>query len=254
MHSKWLESAPRVIAHRGASQRAPENTIRAFLTAVSLGADAIELDAKLTRDGAVVVHHDRTLERTTSGRGPLDRRRLAELEALDAGVRFGLEYAGERIPTLRQVFETVGDKALYDIELSNYRQPFNRLPTAVIKLINEFGFQDRVLLSSFNPVALRRAKERLPEIPRALLLTDREPWWMRRMLGTAPRVEIVQMEDKLAGAGAIEALQKGGRKVHVWVVNGRERMQDLFRWGVDGVITDLPELAREVLDARIPAG
>jgi glycerophosphoryl diester phosphodiesterase len=208
----------------------------------------------LTRDGAVVVHHDRTLERTTSGKGPLERRRLAELEALDAGVRFGLEYAGERIPTLRNVFEAVGEKALYDIELSNYRQPFNRLPAAVIKLISEFGFQDRVLLSSFNPVALRRAKERLPEIPRALLLMHTEPWWMRQMLGTAPRVEVVQMEDKLAGPGVIRALQNGGRRVHIWVVNDRERMQDLIGWGVDGLITDLPELAREVLDDRIPAG
>ncbi len=254
MHSRWLESAPRVIAHRGASQRAPENTVRAFLAAVSLGAHAIELDAKLTRDGAVVVHHDRTLERTTTGKGPLGRRRLAELEGLDAGVRFGREYASERIPTLRQVFEVLGESTLYDIELSNYRQPFNRLPSAVLRIVSEFEFQDRVLLSSFNPVALRRAKEHLPEIPRALLLMRGEPWWMRRMLGAAPRVEIVQMEDGLASPQVIDAIHKGGRKAHVWVVNEKRRMQDLFAWGVDGVITDLPELAREVLDDGIPAG
>jgi glycerophosphoryl diester phosphodiesterase len=254
MHSRWLESAPQVIAHRGASQRAPENTIRAFLAAVSLGADAIELDAKLTRDGAVVVHHDRTLNRTTNGKGPLGRRRLTELEGLDAGIRFGMAYAGERIPTLRQVFEAVGESALYDIELSNYREPFNRLPAAVLRVIAEFGFQDRVLLSSFNPVALQRAKDLLPEIPRGLLLMRREPWWMRRMLGAAPRVHVVQMENRLAGRGAIEAIHKGGRKAHVWVVNEKQRTTDLLGWGVDGVITDLPELAREVIDAGIPAG
>jgi glycerophosphoryl diester phosphodiesterase len=254
MHSRWLESAPRVIAHRGAPQRAPENTLRGFLAAVSLGADAIELDAKLTRDGEVVVHHDQTLNRTTTGKGPLGRRRLAELEGLDAGIRFGIEYAGERIPTLRRVFEVLGESVLYDIELSNYRQPFNRLPAAVLSVITEFGFQDRVLLSSFNPVALRRAKEHLPEIPRALLLMRREPWWMRRMLGAAPRVEIVQMEDGLAGPGVIDAIHKGGRKAHVWVVNEKRRMQDLLTWGVDGVITDLPELARELLDAGVRAG
>jgi glycerophosphoryl diester phosphodiesterase len=254
MHSRWLESAPRAIAHRGASQRAPENTVRAFLAAVSLGADAIELDAKLTRDGAVVVHHDQTLDRTTTGKGPLGRRRLDELEGLDAGIRFGIEYAGERIPTLRQVFEALGESTLYDIELSNYRQPFNRLPAAVLGIIAEFGFEDRVLLSSFNPVALRRAKEHRPEIPRALLLMRREPWWMRRMLGAAPLVEIVQIEDGLAGPGVIDAIRGAGQKTHVWVVNERRRMQDLLDWGVDGVITDLPELAREVLDDGIGAG
>jgi glycerophosphoryl diester phosphodiesterase len=254
MHSRWLESAPRVIAHRGASQRAPENTVRAFLTAVSLGAHAIELDAKLTRDGAVVIHHDRTLERTTTGRGPLDRRRLAELEVLDAGIHFGRQYAGERIPTLRQVFDALGESTLYDIELSNYRQPFNRLPSAVVRIIAEFGFQDRVVLSSFDPVGLRRAEKQLPEIPRALLVMRREPWWMRRMLGAAPRVEILQMEDGLAGPGVIDAIHRGGRKAHVWIVNDKRRMRDLFAWGVDGVITDLPEVAREVLDGGIPAG
>lgn len=252
MQSRWLESAPRVIAHRGASQRAPENTIRAFLTGVSLGADAIELDAKLTRDGAVVVHHDRTLDRTTSGKGRLDRRRLAELEGLDAGIRFGIEYAGERIPTLRRVFEALGESVLFDIELSNYRQPFSRLPGAVFKLIREFGFQDRVLLSSFNPVALRRAKEHLPEVPRALLLMHREPWWMRKLLGAALKVEVVQVEDRLTSPGVIKDVHMGGRKVHVWVVNERLRMRDLFSWGVDGVITDLPEMARELLDDGIP--
>lgn len=252
MHSKWLESAPRVIAHRGASKRAPENTVRAFLAAVSYGADAIELDAKLTRDGAVVVHHDHTLDRTTSGTGRLDRRRLAELETLDAGIRFGSDYAGERIPTLRRVFEALGERVLYDIELSNYRQPFNRLPDSVLRLVREFGFQDRVLVSSFNPLALWRAKEDLPEVPRALLLTHREPWWIRRMLGAGPPVEVVQLEDRLSKQGAIQAVQKGGRKVHVWVVNDRSRMQELLSWGVDGVITDLPEVAREVLDDGVP--
>jgi glycerophosphoryl diester phosphodiesterase len=248
MHSSWLEGAPRVIAHRGASQRAPENTIRAFLAAVSLGADAIELDAKLTLDGVVVIHHDRTLDRTTTGKGPLERRRLAELEGVDAGIRFGPVFAGERIPTLRRVFEAIGERAMYDIELSNYRHPFNKLPAAVLKLVAEFGFEGRVLLSSFNPVALQRAKEQLPEIPRALLLMRQEPWWMRRMLGAAPRVHIVQMDDRLVTPAVIEAIHRDGRKAHVWVVNDKQRMADLLSWGVDGVITDLPELAREVLD------
>jgi glycerophosphoryl diester phosphodiesterase len=111
-----------------------------------------------------------------------------------------------------------------------------------------------VLLSSFNPVALRRARARLPEIPRALLLMRSEPWWMRRMLGAAPRVEIVQMEDALVVPGVIDAVHRAGRKAHVWVVNDRRRMRELVAWGVDGVITDLPDVAREVLDDGILPG
>jgi glycerophosphoryl diester phosphodiesterase len=173
---------------------------------------------------------------------------LAELETLDAGIRFGPEYAGERIPTLRRVFEVLGENALYDIELSNYRQPFNQLPAAVLEIVTAFGLRERVLLSSFNPIALWRAKARVPEVPRGLLLMDREPGWVRQLFGAFPRSDFVQLADRLATREVIEAIHASGRRVHVWVVNEKERMQDLFASGVDGVITDLPELGREVLD------
>lgn len=253
MQSKWFESAPRVIAHRGASQRAPENTLRAFTSAVALGADAVELDTRLTRDGAVVIHHDWTLDRTTDGAGRLDRHTLAELERLDAGKRFGPEFTGERIPTLERVFETLGETVLYDIELSNYRRPFNRLPEAVVALVRRHGLEDHVLMSSFNPIALRRVEALAPQLPRGLLLMRREPRWMRGPLG-AGSVDFRQLHDNLASDETIDGVHREGRKVHVWVVNDRHRMRDLLAWGVDGLITDLPEVAREVLDNVLAAG
>lgn len=246
MQSKWFESAPRVIAHRGASHRAPENTLRAFTTAVALGADAVELDARLARDGAVVIHHDWTLDRTTDGAGRLDRHTLAELERLDAGKRFGPEFAGERIPTLERVFETLGETVLYDIELSNYRRPFNRLPDAVIRLVRRHKLEDHVLMSSFNPISLRRVEALAPQLPRGLLLMRREPWWMRGPLGPGP-VDVLQLEDTLASPESIDGFHREDHKVHVWVVNDRNRMRDLLAWGVDGLITDLPDVACEVL-------
>ncbi|MFN2146831.1 MAG: glycerophosphodiester phosphodiesterase, partial [Anaerolineales bacterium] len=123
----WTSQAPLVIAHRGASAFAPENTLSAFTLAVKQGADAIELDAKLTADGRVVVYHDLTLDRTTSGKGKLAEKSLAELKRLDAGSFMGQEFRGERIPTLDEVFETVGDTLLINVELTNYGSVLDRL-------------------------------------------------------------------------------------------------------------------------------
>jgi glycerophosphoryl diester phosphodiesterase len=153
---RWFSDAPLVIAHRGASLVAPENTIAAFNRAVELGADAIELEAKLTLDGHVVVHHDQTLERTTNGAGKLLTRSLDELKLLDAGFRFQSSFAGERIPTPKEVLEEIGERVLINIELTNYASPADDLPRVVVKLVKDQRLENRVLLSSFNPLALHK--------------------------------------------------------------------------------------------------
>ncbi len=109
---------PMIFAHRGASAHAPENTIAAFLLALTQGADGIELDAKLTADGHVVVIHDQTIDRTTKETGRVGNMSLAELIELDAGSHFDVAYEGEPIPTLEQVFEALGKKTFINIELT----------------------------------------------------------------------------------------------------------------------------------------
>ena len=151
-----------MIAHRGASLIAPENTLLAFRLAAELGADAIELDVKLTADGHAVIHHDRTLDRTTDGSGPLSAKTLEELQRLDAGSHLDLKFSGESIPTLRQVFHEIGDRLLMNIELTNYARPFNGLPEVVSRMIFEFDLMGRVLISSFNPIALIKMRRFAP--------------------------------------------------------------------------------------------
>src|SRR5512135_2653183 len=111
---------PLVLAHRGASLHAPENTLAAFTLAADQGADGIELDVKLTRDGSIVVMHDATVDRTTTGHGRVSDLTLSEIKALDAGSNFEPQFAQERVPLLEEVFAAVAGRLMINIELTNY--------------------------------------------------------------------------------------------------------------------------------------
>ena len=159
---------PIIFAHRGAAAYAPENTLASFKTALDQGADAIELDAKLSADGYVVVCHDRTLNRTTNGTGELSRKTLAELRELDAGCHFSTKFAGEKIPLLEEVFETVGKKLLINVELTNYATPYDQLVEKVCALVIKHGLEGGVLFSSFFPLNLKKAFRLIPNVPQGL--------------------------------------------------------------------------------------
>lgn len=246
-NTDWRLGRPAVIAHRGASQIAPENTLAAFRAAVELGADAIELDAKLTADGVIVVHHDSTLERTTSGQGPISSWTLSELGRLDAGGKFSDEFTGERIPTLREVLAAVGNDVLVNVELTNYAHAMDALPERAVSLVREMGMEKRVLFSSFNPIALRRIGRSATDIPVGLLLMRMEPAWMRGLLKSFTPHNAVHLQTDLATPEAVAREHARGRVVNVWTVNERQQMKELLEMGVDGLITDVPDLAREVL-------
>ncbi len=251
--SEWYRPGPLVIAHRGASRRAPENTLAAFRLAAELGADAIELDAKLTADGAVAVHHDLTLDRTTNGHGRLSQHTLAQLEALDAGAAFGEAFKGERLPSLKQVFEAVGGRLLINVELTNYENPRDNLPEAVIALVRAGRLERRVLLSSFNPLALRRAYRLAPEIPRGMLLEHRQSALTRRVYRWLSPHDALHPDAELATPKLITSQHQAGKLVNVWTVNDPHDLAALARLEVDGLITDVPDVAREAL-ARASAG
>jgi glycerophosphoryl diester phosphodiesterase len=213
----------------------------AFRLAANLGADAIELDAKLTADGVIVVHHDARLDRTTSGQGPLYARTWDELNGIDAGSKFGEQFAGEPIPTLRQVLEELGNTLLVNIELTNYARPWDALPANAVALVTEMGLEKRVLFSSFNPVALNRVKRMAPEIPAALLLLPQEPLLIRWMLRKTVKHEALHPHERLVDSETTVAREHAmGRMINVWTVNDPKRMSELLSFGVDGLITDFP--------------
>lgn len=249
--SYWMERAPLVVGHRGAARSAPENTLAGFRRAAELGADAVELDAKLTADGVVVCHHDRTLERTTSGQGRVLDWTWESLRRLDAGSHFGAAFAGEPIPSLEQVFGDLGHQLLFNVELTNYGSPSDRLPEAVLGLVGRFGLERRVLVSSFNTIALRRSARLRPRLPLALLLRKDQGPIRRTVFPWIAPHEALSLGDSLVTAEGVRRLLRHRRRVFVWTVNDPERARYLLSLGVHGLITDQPEVLRTGIEGSV---
>lgn len=236
-----------MIAHRGASQRAPENTLEAFRLALEEGADAVELDAKLTADGAVIALHDPTLERTAGGGGRPSDLTLEQIRRLDAGSWKGRMFRGARIPTLEEIFEELGRRLLFNVELTNYQTPEDGLVDQVVDVVKAMGMESRVLLSSFFRRNLAQARHRAPEIPLGHLVGPTRlgviDWWTGGPIAT----EAVHPYQAFAGRAWVRRWHTQGRRVIVYTVNDADRMRYLLDIGVDGMITDDPRLAREMV-------
>lgn len=242
---------PAIVAHRGSCLYAPENTIAAFLLAVEHQADAIELDAKLSADGRVMVIHDHTVDRTTTGKGVVRQMTLAELKTLDAGSYFDVTFRGEKIPTLDDVFAAVGRKLPINIELTNYTSMFDDLPERVCALIKKHNLVGHVFFSSFSPLALLRARRALPEVPGGLLATEGPSGaWMRGWPGRLVGCQALHPEKGDVTEKLVTSAHRQGKRVHVYTVNQEEDMRRLFGLGVDGIFTDNPPLARKVRAQR----
>ena len=239
---------PVIIAHRGASAHAPENTIAAFRLAVEQRADAIELDAKLASDGHVVVIHDQTVDRTTTASGRVSQMTTYDLTKLDAGSHFDCIFKGEPIPTLEQVFDLFGKHIYINVELTNYESRMDDLPEKVAQLVNDYHLHERILFSSFNPIALIRIRRLLPEVPIGLLAhSGHMGLWARSWLGRMMQYHSLNPEFQDVNRNLIETAHKHNRRVYVYTVNERKEMERLFALKADGIFTDDPQIARELL-------
>ncbi len=246
MHSFWL-TADHVlnIAHRGASAVAPPNTLAAFRRAAELGADGIELDVHLSADGVPVVIHDFTVDATTDGQGRVRDMPLAALKELDAGSRFDPAFAGERIPTLEEVFAEVGDRLLINVELKSI--PGNDYPgleEAVAAQIARHGLAERALVSSFNPLALRRMRRIAPHIPLGFLYETAPLSRVARLAAAlipGLRPEAIHPWWGMVTAAAVRRAHARGQRVVVWTVDDETAMRRLIGWRVDAIITNYPD-------------
>lgn len=223
------------IGHRGASRAFPENTLAAFLAACDAGADMCELDVQLSRDGAVVVIHDDTVDRTTNGRGAVSGLTLAELKALDAG-------RGERIPTLEEVFGATAGRCALNVELK-----IAGVERQVAEIMRKYDATETSMVSSFDWGALEAMRAVAPEI-RAGVLAEKKP---DRMLEAAARLHAYAVNPRfdLATPDLCIAAHARGFKVLVWTVDQPEQMRALIEAGVDGIMTNYPDRMRSVLDA-----
>ena len=243
--------SPVIIAHRGNKQRAPENTLAAFRSAAEGGADAVEFDVKLTVDGHVVVIHDATVDRTTDGRGRVSRLPLAAVRDLDAGAWFSDQFRGERVPTLEEVFETVGSHLHMNVELTNYSTPLDNLVGKVVECVRKYGLQDRVLFSSFFACNLGCLKRGMPEAACGLLTWAGGPGWLGRTSGfRSPRYQALHPCLSDVTAGLVSRVHAAGKRLNVWTVNLEADLKRVIGLGVDGIFTDDPGLALRLLGRR----
>ncbi len=239
---------PIVLAHRGDLAHAPENTLPSFQQALQKGADGVELDAKLTADGHVIVIHDATVDRTTNGKGRVASLALDAIRQLDAGIWFNEKFSGAKVPLLEEVFELVGRDKLINIELTNYSTPRDGLVLKVCELIKKHNIHKQIIFSSFFPSNLKIAAQTLPEIPRGLLaMPGIAGIWARSfgfMFGDYqalhPHISSVSKEQILR-------VHRLKRRVHVWTANSPEEITRLKNWGVDGIFTDDPQAALRAL-------
>jgi len=246
---RWYKEKPLNFAHRGASGHAPANTMAAFLLAAEMGADGIELDVHLSADVELVVIHDHAVDSTTDGQGPVSALSLAELQQLDAGSWFAPRFAGERIPTLRQVLEAVGQRLLINVEIKV--APGHHPPTLereVVRLIEEGGMVDRVLISSFSPRSLRRVRRLNRRIPLGLLYSRPAPAVLPALLHWLRlSYDALHPHHSLVDARAIARARERGQRVNVWTVNDAREMRRMCDLGMDGIITNYPDVLSHVL-------
>lgn len=248
-----------VIAHRGLPTVAPENTVAAFRKAVDLGVEMLEVDVQQTKDGRLVVLHDKTVDRTTDGEGELPDFTLAELKALDAGGWFGEAFRGERIPTLEEVVETLDATTLLLLEVK-YGSPHQEgIEGRLIEFVRRHGLEGRVLIKSFDPEAIKRVRRLAPGIPVGVSLIFRIPF-LSLVVHRGIRFGNVLEEDvdflHVHRIGLTRSLTKEaharGIAVIAWDVHDDARMRRFIAMGVDAIETDQAALLKQIRPPGTP--
>ena len=235
---------PMVIAHRGASADAPENTIAAFELALEQGADGIELDVHLSADGHPVVIHDFTLERTTNGSGAVSAQRVRDLKRLDAGGWRERRFVGQRVQTLQEVLERFRDRARFWIELKAGSRVYPGIEERVVSTLEIYDVVDRSLVQSFDHDAIALTRSLNREI-RVGVLVEEAPIHAG-LLAHGVANAICPGAD-LVTENLLTKIREAGLECYVWTVNEPALMDRLVNWQVNGIITDRPG----VLAARL---
>lgn len=233
--------SPQIIAHRGNSSVAPENTPAAFAAAIAAGAGCIEIDVSITGDDHFVVIHDETLERTTNGTGAVRESSLAQVQSLDAGAWFSPAYAGQRVPTLQEFTDLLSDhdglEAL--IELKGRWSAANI--ARVVEALTSRGVGERAILQSFHPHTLAMLHEHASHLRRGVLAADGVEDLIPACVAAGvhtlnPHVRHVEEDPDVIGR-----IHAAGLRAQVWTANDPGRWRFLRDLRVDGIITDRPD-------------
>ncbi|CAN5892625.1 glycerophosphodiester phosphodiesterase [soil metagenome] len=258
--TKW----PSNLAHRGSSLRAPENTVEAFRLAVEEGAEGLELDVHMSRDGGIIVIHDYTVDRTTDGIGPVREKLLSEIKSLDAGYRFSFDggysfpYRGKRlgVPTLEEVYRRF-PQPVVNVEI---KEDLPDIEEAVLRVIKKAGAEDRTLVAA----QMHGVNRRFRKVSRGLIPTSASKFeiglfyllsrlWLERVLKpayTAIQIPRRHLQIELLTTRFVTAAHDRGVRIDVWTVDDPDEMHHVLNLGVDVIMTNRPRLLAEVLEQR----
>ena len=261
MFKSFFDPMPRIVAHRGDSARFPENTLEAFLSAYAMGVDVIETDVHLSKDGVLVIWHDRTLDRNTDGSGMIEDHTLAELKQFDAGFSFshddGQTYPfrgkGIRLCTLEEALKACPAQR-FNIDLKTKSEA---IVDVFIQVIRANHATRRVVGASFHLSNLKSLRKKAPEILTSLTTTEVVPLLLLQKLGLLPtlpfkkrlmifQVPVRQKFITVITPRFIKAMHKRGAIIQVWTINEEKEIRRLFELGVDAVMTDKPTLTFQV--------
>jgi glycerophosphoryl diester phosphodiesterase len=236
----------KIIAHRGFSSRAPENTMAAFLAAIEFGVDGLELDVHRSKDGEIVVCHDEMVNRTTNGEGYIQDLTWHELRQLDAGGWYDSQFTGERLPLLSSVlYEVKRAGILLNIELKTDLFSYPGIEEQVIQLLQQFDLIGQCIISSFNHYSLVRVTQILPELKTAILYNLRlfKPWEYAQKIKA---VALHPGQNAVSSELVVNAKQNG-IMVNPWTINEPDQIRRMIVCGVNAVITNYPDRVKELL-------
>jgi glycerophosphoryl diester phosphodiesterase len=237
-----------IMAHRGASAYAPENTLASFKLAVEQHADWLEMDVQETSDGQLIVIHDLTVDRTTNGHGNVRNFTFEQIRQLDAGSWFDPKYAGERVPTFEEVVAYARDAGVRIFPETKDPRFSPGIEEKMAAIIAAYGYEDRTIVQSFDGSSLERMRKIDPKLRLAALYTASTP-----LKGDPPAgAEIVGPPwEMIAGdLSLVRDAHAAGRQVVIWTADARPSIQMMLDARVDGIITGRPDLARAVLEGR----
>lgn len=232
------------IAHRGASGEAPENTLAAFRRAVELGADMVECDLQMTADGAIVVMHDDTVDRTTDGRGRVADLRVPDIRRLDAGSWFAPRFRNERVPLLGELLETLHGRAGVNLEIKTRPDgDYDGIVKRILRRLGALRAFDEAVISSFDVRAIAAVRRAAPRVRTAIIASQSSP---RAALAAARKLSVwaIHPEKTRCIPSLIRAAHASRLRVHAWTVNTPRDIRRVLAAGVDGIISNYP--------ARIP--
>jgi len=251
---------PLVIAHQGGDGLWPGETLLAYQNSVDLGVDVLEMDIHITKDGVLVLMHDETVDRTTDGTGEIENMTLEEIKKLDAGYDWSPDNGattpfrgqGLKVATLEEVFSAFPDKRMtIEIKKTNISmaEPF-------CNLIRKHNMQDKVLVASFHDDRLKEFRAECPEVATSSAKNETTIYVLltKAFLGKfySPKFYALQVPEESGGItvmtkGFVEAAHASNLAVEPWTINDEETMRKFIEWGVDGIITDRPDILLSVL-------